>query len=138
MLMLSMLTLAGAVLKGLTACKPTTEICEVFDYTIINRIESDIVVELKFGDNQTSIIKTADTQMFYSEVRCYKPGGPVPDMVPELVNAEMRIDGEVIPKYIWWGEYWDVDRSVENHYSYTLTVTDELLEMIAVRESETP
>jgi hypothetical protein len=122
--------LAGAILGGVVRCKPAKEVCEVYDYTIINRIESDIVVELKFGDRQITTIKSGETQMLYSEVRCYKPGGPVPDMPAELMNAEMRIDGEVIPRYIWWREYWIVDTSIENHFPYTLTVTEELLDTI--------
>jgi hypothetical protein len=112
-----------------TGCKK--DICVTSDYTIINRIESDIVIELKFGDRQVMIIHPGDTQLFYQGVWCRDPKFE-PAMASEILNAEMRIDGEVIPRNIWWREHWNIDADVEgdNYSTYTLTVTDELLEAI--------
>ncbi len=109
-------------------CKDKTR-CVTTDYTIINRIESDIVVGLKFGDRRTITIEPGETRMFYTGVQCYEEGVAY-SMTPEILDAEMRIDGEVVPRKIWWGQYWDVESVGNDHVAYTLTVTDELLETI--------
>jgi hypothetical protein len=117
----------------LTGCEK--EICGTNDYIIVNRIESDVVVELGFGDRPVMTIRPEDTQMLHHEEWCRDAGVEI-STVPEVFQAEMRIDGEVVPQYIWWSEYWDViDVDIENHYrTYTLTVSDELLETINNRQ----
>ena len=114
---------------ALTGCedKPKTWYVTT-DYTIVNQIESDIVVELKFGDREVITIEPGDTQMFHTEVRRHEEGVAY-SMVPEMVNAEMKIGEKVMPRYIWWHEYWDFEYHAKAHnYSIqTLTVTDELL-----------
>lgn len=112
----------------LIGCKDKAH-CVTNNYTITNKIESDIVVELTFGNREVKTIKSNDTQMFYTDIRCYEEGVAY-SMVPEILNAEMRINGEIIPKYIWWIDYWNVDSDIENHLTYTLIVTDELLETL--------
>ena len=98
------------------------------DYVIVNRIESDIVVELRTGGREIITIAPGETRLIYTEQeRHWRQGEPVPIMAPEMIPAEMRIDGEVISSYIWWGEHWDRDDVGEDHDTYTLTVTDELL-----------
>lgn len=121
---------AFAFVYALTGCKDKTR-CVTRDFKIVNQIESYIVVELKFGDRQEITIKPGDTQLIHTEVRCYEPGIAY-SMVPELVNAEMRIDGAVISRQIWWSEHWNLDREEDNsnYGTYTLIVTDGLLETI--------
>ncbi len=113
---------------ALVGCKKET--CGTTDYIIINRIESDITVELKFGEGDVITIEPGKTSMIHHNEWC-RDANVALSMTPEILNAEMIINGAVISRYIWWHDYWDVDADIENHYStYTLTVTDELLETV--------
>lgn len=126
-----LLIFAMAAVVLATGCKDKEDICTTSVYTVVNQIESDIVVELKFGDRQTMTIKPGEVQMVYSEFRCIEYGVEE-SRLPELLRAEMRIDGELVPKYIWWDEHWNIDRETfdGNYSSYILIVTEELLETI--------
>ncbi len=121
---------AAAALAG---CKDNT-ICISSGYKIVNRIESDIVIELKFEDKRVMTIRPGDTHVIYNKTQCYEEPIPEVTLAPEVLQAEMKIDGEIVPNEIWMREHWNVDADVENHNStYTLTVTDELLEIIKNR-----
>lgn len=111
-----------------TCCKK--EICGTADYEIINQIESDIVVILNDSGKITTI-RPGETQRIHHSEWC-RDAEAIPSMPPEVLDAEMRIGGEIMPKHIWWSEYWDITSGNKgnNYRKYTLTVTYELLETI--------
>ena len=118
---------AAAALAG---CKDNT-ICISSDYKIVNQIESDIVIELKLEDKPAMTIHPGITHVIYNKTQCYEEPIPEVALAPEVLQAEMKIDGEIVPDEIWMREHWNVD--VENHNStYTLTVTDELLNDVSL------
>ncbi len=126
--MKKLLLFFAVVTIAMTGCQE--KICGTSDYKIVNQIESDIVIELKFGARQETIIHSGETRMIYHSEWC-RDTRFEPAMTPEILNAEMTIDGELIPRTIWRHEYWTVNADFENDYSiFSLTVTDELLETI--------
>lgn len=113
----------GATLAG---CKEKTW-CVTSDFRIVNQTGSDIAVELNDGDKQEIMIISGDTQLVHTKVQCFQ-SGPEPSMVPEQLDAEMRIGGMIVPTSIWKTELWWNDDYTDRHHVYTLIVTDELLE----------
>ena len=119
-------------------CRNAKEVCVELDFTIVNQIESDIFVAVHEGDWPTATIKPGETKLFFSKVECYtpwKPGDPVPIMAPDIPRAEMQIGSETMSEQIWSRKYWNVDSSVEGRRLYTLTVTEDLLEIIKKQTS---
>ncbi|MDR2894274.1 MAG: hypothetical protein LBU97_02290 [Alistipes sp.] len=111
-----------------TACKD--EICGTSVYTIVNQIDSDIVVKLQFGDEQVTTIKPGEMRMIHYSKWC-RDTKFEPATTPEVLNAEMKVGGEIVPRSIWRDEFWNVDADIANHYSVlSLIVTDELLETV--------
>ncbi len=122
---------------ALTGCedKPKTWYVTT-DYTIVNQIESDIVVELKFGDREVITIEPGDTRVVYNNVRRYVIGErdalpTIMSIVEErgILDAEMKIDGEVVPEDIWYSGHWK-HYSEDSYYTRTLTVNDKLIRRI--------
>ena len=115
----------------LAGCKDKTY-CITTEYTIVNQIDSDIVVELKSDGKPAITIAPGETKMFHTGVQC-NPEGVVPSMPIEVLYAEMRIDGEVVPERIWWRDYWNATGGTveQSNMAYTLTVTDEFLDSIS-------
>jgi hypothetical protein len=113
-------------------------------YEVVNRTGSDIVVELGFGDKRVTTIKPGATEVIHTGdfTQCYDPRNPpVYDPLTHYLNAEMRIDGEVVPREIWSVhlQLWEIrnedltgaaDACADHYYrdTYTLTVDDELME----------
>ena len=126
---------AAAALAG---CNTGNELVRVTtDYKIINQIESDIVVELHSGKIMT--INPGDTKVIYNEIYSYNPktSGPIKalEVVQELLQAEMRIGGEAVPAPIWWSRYWIGEAHQDHFYTYTLTVTNELIETLLSQQN---
>lgn len=124
-----LLIFAMAVVVLAIGCKDKEEICTTSVYTIVNQIESDIVVELMFGDKQQTTIGSGNTRQIYHAKRCH-PTNVMPEMPVEVLNAEMSINGETVPSNIWRHEHWNTDSDKKNHTTYSLTVTDELLQRV--------
>lgn len=119
-----------------TGCNGNKQICGTADYQIVNQIEFDIVVVVKSDNGQPKIIISGETQMFHHSEWC-RDAKFDPAMTPEVLQAEMRIDGVIIPRKIWMSDYWDTDSDIENHYNkYTLIVTDELLKTITNQQTK--
>jgi hypothetical protein len=124
------LTVTNELLSALDGPEPDTYVTE--NYKIVNRIASDIVVELRFGDGQVTTIRPGEEQMIGSMEYHYE-WGVAYSRDRKLLDAEMKIDGDIVPNSVWWHENQDSIRENgedDYHYTllYTLTVTDELLE----------
>ncbi len=124
------LTVTNELLKALNAPEPDRYVTE--QYYILNQTDSDIVVELEFGDGQVTAIEP-DAKKMIGSMEYHYEWGIAYSRARELLNAEMTIDGEAVPDPIWWHDKWDCareDGEDDYHYTllYTLTVTDELLE----------
>jgi hypothetical protein len=110
-----------------------THFTEYFE--IINRIDSDIVVELESGN--TTTIVPGQRQVIHIREFSHSSNVDI-DIDPTialLIGAKMRINGELAPAFIWWSDYWtSVGRDTEDRYNIsftsTLTVTDELMETL--------
>jgi hypothetical protein len=117
------------------------------NYRIVNQIGADIVVELSAGDKQKTIIRQGEEQRVYqdeeqikiSECRLYDDEGCLITEVLyredlPVLEAELAIDGKVLPGTIFDPQYWNVDYEKHSETSlfvdYTLIITDELLERI--------
>jgi hypothetical protein len=108
-----------------------THVTEYFE--IINRIDSDIVVELESGD--TATIVPGETQMIHIKETSQASNVLIDPGIEVLLRAKMRINGELAPAFIWWRDYWTlVGRDDEDRYNHSftssLTVTDELMKTL--------
>jgi hypothetical protein len=116
---------------------PNTYVTE--HYLIYNQIESDIVVELHSGEVFT--IKPGETREIESYEICHIPGTALSRSMYTVDRAVMKIDGVIVPEFIWLHEYWSSperrDGEDDYHYSLTITlpVTDELVEDVVQRQA---
>jgi hypothetical protein len=135
---LAMSTLACALCAACDdAGKPDNPDKYVTEYYVVaNHIESDIVIEPKDGESSITVSPGETVLIDESEFH-YRPG-MANSRYWKFVDACMKIDGEVVSKFIWDLQYWDGVRGDEVHdnrssLTYTLPVTDELLETVANR-----
>jgi hypothetical protein len=115
--------------------EPNTYVTEC--YLINNQTESDIVIERHTGEVTTIIPGEIREVQKFDMV--YEPGIAYSRSMYTVDRAVMKIGEEVVPDSVWLFEYWDCvreDGEDDYHYSltYTLTVTDELLETIQKEE----
>ncbi len=105
-------------------------------YRIANQIESDIVIELSFEEKRVITIKPGETQTIDSETSIVDgyPIAPIKtEKIFEFCDPKMKIDGEIVLDLIWNHRYWRYDEERPGNaldMTYTLTVTDERIEMI--------
>ena len=119
-------------------CQNAKDGLMVTDYKVINLTESEIIIELGITDRQTQIIHTGDIQTIYSNSRQYngvRPESAMSIMILEHLNPEMSIVGNVVPNLIWHIDNWkyegsDVSNPKYYNATYTLIVTDELLQKL--------
>ncbi len=118
--------------------EPNTYVTEY--YRIVNQMDSDIVVELKSGDEEVITIKPGEEREIKKLDIVYEPGIAYSRSMYTVDRAVITIIGEIMPEFIWLFEYWHKardDGEDDYHYSltYTLTVTDELVESIVQRHA---
>lgn len=104
-------------------------------YSVFNNLESDIVVELSTGNKDMTTIPSGEVRQIHVMKYSY-PSDIAVDVGAEVLWAKMRIDGELMPAFIWWRLYWDIvcEESDPYHKSfvYTLNVNNELLERLGL------
>lgn len=106
-----------------------------WDYRIINQTNSTIDLYVTWGKKQT-LIEPGDEQIFFTRVDLCTHRGKMPDSFAEypenyiLFDAEMSIDGRQMPEEIWKRKYWEFSSNAKRHATYTLILTDELIEQI--------
>jgi hypothetical protein len=122
------------------SCESASDRYVTEHYLIANQIESDIVVEFNDdGDRQEITIPAGETLEVDSDEIRYEHGMEY-SRVWNFSEAEMRIEGEIVPEFIWGFEYWNgvSEAGADDYHSslmYTLPVTDELLETVATRQA---
>ncbi len=112
-----------------------------WDYKIDNQTGADIVVEVERRDAvyESTTIEVGDTQIFYNgNGHCGSGGVPQNIYPPEesIFDASftyleyIKINGDLIPYNNFKSKYWNFVSTGRHHtnITYTLTLTDELLE----------
>jgi hypothetical protein len=106
------------------------------DWVVENRTESEIVITTKrMGESNSIVIAPDDKQLIYFEEDLGDPGG-LPDddgygyQGPVLTDAKIMIDNNEVPDEIWLRKYWIFTKNSKYNGTYTLTITDELIETI--------
>jgi hypothetical protein len=100
------------------------------DYKVINQTEFSISIELKKNGEQIIIEPNEEREIYERWGLCGVGEIPQDGYSEEemILDASMRIDGELIPDAIWKRKYWSFANK-ESYAVYTLTVTNELIEM---------
>lgn len=103
----------------------------VWDYTIINETEFDMAYI--YGAVETVIKSGAKEKIFQHDTECGKNDKPTDlHAIGNLMfNSahKLMFDGELMPEIIWKRDFWSFSTEV-HHASYTLTVTNELIESL--------
>lgn len=111
----------AVMISMMIGCDPS---CSM-DFVIINETESDIVIEMRQGSKQVTIEPGQEQIIDRQSGTCviYKEDATM------IHYADMQIEGMIMPKTIWISRYWDcvVDNPLT---TYTLTITDKLIETI--------
>ncbi len=121
----------------MTGCEGT---CHIY-YEINNETNSEIVVQIKeTGENSQIIIMPDSKQLIDSTGGLCDYGG-----LPEdgdygwkglvISDATMVIGETNIPDKIWMREHWDFSKTAKYEGTYTLTVTDELIETLLSQQN---
>jgi hypothetical protein len=118
---------------AVTGCEGTCTI----EFVIINQADSDIIVAMGLTGEQI-IIESGKKQIVdWQSVLCAPEGmrGPFSDDGSRLLYADMYVDETIVPETIWTIKYWDPVLHDRFALTYTLTVTDELLESLLSEET---
>ena len=110
-----------------------------WDYKIDNQTGADIVVEVERRDAvyESTTIEVGDTQNFYyMDGHCGSggvPENPRPYEEEQIFGTsyvKIKINGDLISDAIFKSKYWNFVSTGRHHtnITYTLTLTDELLE----------
>lgn len=124
-LVLLFAVVAGALMTG----------CDGFctnDFVIINQTESEIIVDMSWYNNKAITINKGNEQAVHHEGHMCSPrggAGKYNDDV-KMIYANMQVGKTIIPDIIWTARYWNYESSGKFHSTYTLVVTEELLESL--------
>jgi hypothetical protein len=104
-------------------------------FVMTNRLDSDIVVELSDGDKEVTTIRPGETKQIHA-LEFDRPYGIAVDLGPEVLWAKMWIDGKLMPAFVWWRQYWNMDREESDPYNlsfaFALTADEDLLERLSL------
>jgi hypothetical protein len=109
------------------SCDPSTSIY----YEIKNSTRTDLIV--KIGDRPPTTIPAGEKEMVYSfnETGVWPDEPFKGDYNRPYSSLEVTINGILTSKDFWLREYWDFTKTGKYHDTYTLIITDELIETLS-------
>ncbi len=112
-------------------------------FNIVNQTDFEMILIRGFGDvegtSDLTISQGEEIIALERGARCEKnqPPDDYPEnyQLPSFGIRRLKLDGKIVHPDIWLRKYWDVVREVY-HSTYTLTITDELIERVGFVEEQ--